>query len=174
MHFFRHRLFSCLLLAAAVAVSGRAQSAPAKALHYSLTEAICSREQGRLVLTVRVQTSDLEAALSARAQKKVTAADMGELAPLALDYVRENLVFKTAGGVSPKLEWAGYDATDSQLYLFFEAPLTGGLLGAHIADTLFLDSINDQINAVELHDGAIKETLVFSRENHELVVNPKL
>ena len=35
-------------------------------------------------------------------------------------------------------------------------------------------SINDQINAVELHDGAIKETLVFSRENHELVVNPKL
>ena len=178
MYFLRLSFLKSLLLAVFVSVGvGTIQAepaAPAKALHYSLTEATCNRERNRLILTVRVQTADLETLLSERAQKKISTADMSELAPLALEYVREHLIFRSPEGETLKLEWAGSDVTDAQLFLFFEAPSHHGLLGAKITNTLFLEKLPDQINALELRDGAVKKTLVFSRDHSELVIDTKL
>jgi hypothetical protein len=162
---------TCLIVLASVFNALRAES-PAP-LHLSLTEANHNRERGRLLLTVRVQTADLEAVLSERAKHKVTAAEPGELAPLALEYVREKLRLTSPKGEALRLEWAGHDVADKQLFLFFEAPLNSSLQGLRIANTLLLEHLPDQINSVELHEGAIKQTLVFSRETTELTVNAK-
>lgn len=173
----RHLSRIVLLASAIVLAAGPAKAdkpVPSTALHLSVTEALRNSERGRLVITVRVQTADLESALSERAQKKVSAADMPEMAPLALDYVREHLSFKTARGQTLKLEWAGSDSTDTQLFLFFEAPLTEGLLGAQITNSLFLEKLPDQINSVVIQDGVLKRTLVFSREHTALTVDSAL
>ena len=162
----------CLLTCIGILGSLRAES-PASPLHLSLTEANYNRDRGRLVLTVRVQTTDLEAILSERAQRKITAADPAELAPLALAYVREKLRLTSAAGETLRLEWAGHDLTEKQLFLFFEAPLTGGLTGTRIANTLLLERFPDQINSIELRDGAVKKTLVFSRDTTELTISAK-
>jgi len=167
----RNTLLACLFIFASAFTSLRAVS-PAP-LHLSLTEATHNRERGRLLLTVRVQTADLEAVLSERAKHKITAAEPGELAPLALEYVRENLRLTSPKGEAVRLEWAGHDVADKQLFLFFEAPLNSSLQGLRIANTLLLERLPDQINSVELREGAIKQTLVFSRETTELTVSAK-
>ena len=143
-------------------------------LHLSVTEAIYDQGRGRLTLNIRVQTADLEAALSARAKRQISATEPGELAPLALDYVRETLQLKNAHGEPIRLEWAGLDLASTQLFLFFEAPLTGGTKGLRISNTLLHENFADQINSVELHDGAIKETLVFAHDTGEKMISAKL
>ncbi len=142
-------------------------------LHLSLTEATLDRAKGRISLTVRVQTADFEAALSERAHRKITAADAGEFAPLALEYVRETLRLKTSRGEPVRLEWAGLDLTSTQVFLFFEAPLIGGLKGVRVTNTLLQERIADQINSVELHDGALKQTIVFAHGTGEVAVDLK-
>jgi hypothetical protein len=148
-------------------------SAATSPLHLSLTEANYDRARGRLALTVRVQTTDLEAALSDRAHRKISVADPGEFAPLAFDYVRETLHLKSPRGEALRLEWAGLDVTNTQVFLFFETPLTGGLQGTRISNTLLQERFTDQINSVELHDGALKQTLVFAHDTGEVAVNAK-
>jgi hypothetical protein len=140
-------------------------------LHLSLTEANYDRARGRLSLTVRVQITDLETALSDRAHRKISATDPSELAPLALDYVRETLLLKSPRGEALRLEWAGLDETSTQVFLFFETPLTGGLQGARVSNRLLQEMLADQINSVELHDGALKQTIVFARDTGEVAVN---
>lgn len=174
MRITRVPLLACLVIFSSIGAvtTGLRAESPA-ALHLSLTEATHNRERGRLLLTVRVQTADLEAALSERAHHKITAAEPGELAPLALEYVREKFRLTSPRGETLRLEWAGHDATDKQLFLFFEAPLNTSLQGLRIANTLLLERLPDQINSVELHDGALKQTLVFSHETTELTVSAK-
>jgi len=142
-------------------------------LHLSLTEVMHDRAKGRLSFTVRVQTADLEAALSERAHRKLSVAEPGELAPVALEYVRETLHLKSPRGELLRLEWAGLDVTNTQVFLFFEASLTGGIQGVRVSNTLLQERFTDQINSVELHDGALKQTVVFARDTGEVTVNPK-
>jgi len=171
MRIARLPLLACFLILACVLTPLRSE--PQAPLHLSLTEATLNRERGRLQLTVRVQTADLEAVLSERAKHKISASEPGELATLALEYVREQLRLTSPRGETLRLEWAGHDVAEKQLFLFFETPLNGSLQGLRIANTLLLERLPDQINSVDLRDGAVKQTLVFSREITELTVSAK-
>jgi len=173
--FQRLAIVFCALTGSALSALGAEPSeAPKSAsLHLSLTEATLDRAKGRISFSVRVQTADFEAALSERAHRKIAAADAGEFAPLALEYVRETLHIKTPRGEPVRLEWAGLDVTSTQVFLFFEAPLIGGLQGVRVANTLLQERIADQINSVELHDGALKQTIVFARATGEVAVDLK-
>ena len=145
----------------------------ASPLHLSLTEASYDRAKGRIAFTVRVQIADIEAVLSERAHRKISASDPGELAPLALDYVRETLHLKSPRGEPLRLEWAGLDATSTQVFLFFETSLAGGIQGVRLTDTLLQERFADQINPVEVRDGALKQTIVFARDTGEITVTLK-
>ncbi len=139
-------------------------------LHLSLTEADYDRSQGRIHLRVRLQTDALEAVLSERTQHKISIADLGELSPAALAYLREKLQFQSAKDQPLRLEWAGIDVTEKHIFLFFEAPLNGNIQGLRITNTILLERFPDQINSVELHDGALKQTLVFAHDTRQLTV----
>jgi len=152
---------------------GTLRVSAASPLHLSLTEANYDRAKGRIALTVRMQTTDLEAALSDRAHRKIVVTDPAELAPLALDYVRETLHLKSPRGEDLRLEWAGLDVTDTQIFLFFETSLTGSFQGTRLSNTLLQERFADQINSVELRDGALKQTIVFARDTGEVAVNAK-
>jgi hypothetical protein len=166
-------IFSLCLLIGLLLGTSRAETTKSP-LHLSLTEAIYDQGRGRLTINIRVQTADLEATLSARANRTISANDPSELAPLALDYVRETFHLKNAKGEPLRLEWAGLDATSTQIFLFFESSLTGGTQGLRISNTMLHEHFADQINSVELHDGALKQTLVFGHDTGEMMVNAKL
>ena len=166
-HFSRFLLVGLLITSLSALVHAAPEKSP---LHLSLTEANYDRAKGRLLLTVRVQKADFEAALSERTQRKITAADPGELAPAALDYVREKLHLKSTKGGLLRLDWAGLDLTETQIFLFFEAPLIGSIQDLHISHTLLQERYADQINSLEIHDGALKQTIVFARDTGEATV----
>lgn len=168
--FSRFLLVGLMLLGLATSLRATAEKSP---LHLSLTEASYDRAKGRLLLTVRVQKADLEAALSERAQRKITAADPGELAPPALEYVRETLRLKNPRGEALRLEWAGLDITDKQVFLFFEAPLIGGIQDLRITHTLLQERFADQINSFDIRDGVLRQTLVFAHGTSEATVQAK-
>lgn len=168
-HFFR--LLAAILLGFSASLS-IAETAPSP-LHISLAELSHDREQGRLLLNLRVQSADLEAVLTAKAGKTITTAEPVELTPLALEYVRDKLHLKSPKGDPLRLEWAGFDLAGPQLFLFFEASLPGGLEGLQISNQLLLENNPGQINVVEIRSGATRQTLVFSREKTELIANTK-
>jgi len=167
-----HVVAFCALTSLLLLGALRASAATAP-LHLSLTEATYDHARGRIMFTVRLQSADLEAALSERAHRKISAADPGELAPLALDYVRETLSLKSPSGEPLRLEWAGLDVTSTQIFLFFEASLTGNLQDVRLSNTLLQERFADQINSVEIHDGALKQTIVFVHDTGEVRVNAK-
>jgi hypothetical protein len=117
-----------------------------------------------------VQKADFEAALSERTQRKIAVSDPAELAPAALDYVREKLHLKSTKGELLRLDWAGLDLTETQIFLFFEAPMIGSLQDLRISHTLLQERYADQINSLEIHDGALKQTIVFARDTGEATV----
>jgi hypothetical protein len=166
-------ILSLCLLTGLLQGTSRAETTKSP-LHLSLTEAIYDQGRSRLTLNIRVQTADLEAALSARANRKISANDPSELAPLALDYVRETFHLKNSHGEPLRLEWAGLDATSTQLFLFFESSLTGGTQGLRISNTMLREHFADQINSVELRDGVLKQTLVFAHDTGEMMVSARL
>lgn len=166
-------LLVCLVLTGLATTSLRAADREKSPLHLSLTEANYDRAKGRLLLSVRVQKADFEAALSDRTKRKLSAAEPGELAPAALDYVRENLHLKSAKGEVLRLEWAGLDITETQIFLFFEAALIGSAQDLRVSHTLLQERFTDQINSFEIHEGALKRTLVFAHDTGEAKVQLK-
>ena len=151
----------------------RGADAAASPLHLSVTEANYDRAKGRIAFTIRIQVAALEGALSERAHRKISVADPGEFAPLALEYVREALRLKSPRSEPLRLEWAGLDVTKTQVFLFFETALIGGIQGAHIANTLLQERFPDQINSVQVRDGALKQTIVFAHDAGETAVDLK-
>jgi hypothetical protein len=166
-------IFCLCLLTGLLLGTSRAETTKSP-LHLSLTEAAYDKARGRLTINIRVQTADLEAAFSARTHRTISANDPSEFAPLALDYVRETLHLKNARGEPLRLEWAGLDTTSTQIFLFFESSLAGGTQGLHISNTMLQEHFADQINSVELHDGVLKQTLVFAHDTGEMMVDARL
>jgi hypothetical protein len=168
------KLFVSLCVLTGLWAGAARGDSPKAPLHLCQTEAIYDQAGGRLAINIRVQINDLETALSARANRKISVNDPGELAPLALDYVRENLRLKNSRGELLRLEWAGLDVTSAQIFLFLETSLSGGTQGLRISNTMLREHFDDQINSVELRDGALKQTLVFAHDTGEVTVDRRL
>ena len=161
------------VLALAVSAFVFAGVASAHPLKLSVTEATYNRDSGRLELAIRFFIDDLEAALSTFAKQPVSVEKPDELAPVALDYVRSRFLVKSSKGAAQRLEWGGMDTTDTQVWIFCECPLPGGLAGAKLEVTLLQEAFADQINTVKLRDEAFKQTLIFGTGTGELVVKGK-
>lgn len=169
------RVFCALLGLVVGWAGGLAQPKPRDGkLHLSVTEAMYDREAERLQLAIRVFPQDLEAALSQETGKAITVEEPEALAPAALDYFRKHLKIRSNRGAAVALEWGGLDVTKTHVWLFLEAPMAGGTLGAAFHITLMQEVFEDQLNLLQLRDGAMKVALVFSRESGEQVVAPSL
>jgi hypothetical protein len=171
-HYCRLAVLVCALTSLLLGTTHGADAA-ASPLHLSVTEANYDRAQGRVAFTIRMQVADIESALSERAHRKISITDPGEFAPLALEYVRETLRLKSPRSEPLRLEWAGLDVTNTQVFLFFETSLTGGIQGARIVNTLLQERFPDQINSVQVRDGALKQTIVFAHDAGETAVDLK-
>lgn len=119
---------------------------------------------------MRFFIDDFEAALTAVAKHPVSIEKPDEFSPIALDYIRAHFLVKSEKGQPQRLEWAGMDSTDTQVWIFCECPLPGGLAGSRLEVTLLQEAYPDQINTVKLRDGASKQTLIFGTGTGELVI----
>ena len=128
--------------------------ASAHPIHTSYAEADFRAETNKLEVALRVYPDDLEAALTARAGKKIT---LEHTPPPAFDvlllaYLRATFLLRAADGTAPTLHLVGRELKDhdQHLWIYFECTLPGGLSGARLSHRVLRDTFPEQLNALRL------------------------
>ncbi|MBC7365296.1 MAG: hypothetical protein H7343_00570 [Undibacterium sp.] len=152
-----------------------ASLASAHPIHTSYAEADFRPETGKLEVALRVYPDDLEAALTARAGKKIT---LEHTRPPAFDvlllaYLRATFLLRTADGTTPTLHLVGRELKDrdQHLWIYFECSLPGGLTGARLSHRFLPDAFPEQLNALRPAKDAT--TLLFLNDTEKALVTSK-
>ncbi len=155
-----------LLLLAFIALTPLASAHP---IHTSYAEADFRPETNKLEIALRVYPDDLEAALSARAGKKIT---LEHTAPPAFDvllltYLRATFLLRAADGTTPTLHLVGRELKDrdQHLWIYFECSLPGGLAGTRLSHRFLRDAFPTQLNALRL--GKTAPTVLFLNDTEK-------
>jgi hypothetical protein len=169
----RFSSYSPFAVAACVALA-LVNSVSAHPIHRSIAEADYNRVTAKLEVAVRVFADDFEAALSARAGRKISLekTPTAELDALARAYLVQHFTVKSPDGAAVTLEWRGRELKDgeSELWLYFEVALPGGMDGAKVHHGVLFDQFRDQLNSLLVRDGDRKLTLFFLSNHGEKTV----
>jgi hypothetical protein len=164
---YRPLALACLALALLCPVS-------AHPIHRSIAEADYNRTTEKLEIAVRVFADDFEAALSARAGRKISLEKTppAEVDALARAYLVQHFTVKASEGAALPQEWRGRELKDgeSELWLYFEVALPRGVEGAKLHHGVLSDQFRDQLNSVVVRDGPRKVTLFFLPNHGEKTV----
>ena len=136
--------------ALAVALLGGA----AHPLHTSVTE-MTADGQGRVRVAIRLYADDLHSAVAAPE-------------PLFPDsavarYVRGHFSLRDRADRPVLLRWEGLDRHDDAVVLRLEGPVSGGLVGARVANLLLTERFRDQVNVVRATWPGGSATLLFTQ-----------
>ena len=160
-----------LLVLAFIALTPLASAHP---IHTSYAEADFRPETNKLEVALRVYPDDLEAALTARAGRKVT---LEHTPPPAFDvlllaYLRSTFLLRAADGSLPVLHLVGRELKDrdQHLWIYFECELPGPLAAARLSHRFLRDAFPDQLNALRL--GKNGTTTLFLNDA-EKALSPK-
>ncbi len=116
---------------------------------------------GRIEVGIRLFPDDLERALSASAGRPVVIGDTPVFREALMKYLDSTLVLES-GTERARFQFVGIDPKVNLVWVFVEAGWTGPLKGGRLTNRLLLDVSDDQINTVNLTEGAAKETLKFT------------
>jgi len=136
-------------------------AAAAHKFHTSFTEADCNAAERSLQITLRTFPDDLENILGRRSGKAVSLDRKKEAEPLLIAYLQETFQLKNAKGETVKLSWVGMDAGVDSAWLYFEAQLPEGCVGATLRNQFMFDLFDDQINLVNVKQDGRKHSLTF-------------
>lgn len=154
-------VFLCLTFALGFLLS--ASHAVAHPLHLTVSEVTYNRDTAKLEVAMRFFPDDLETVLTKEAGRPVSVSKPEDIASNVLPYLKRTWLTKATNGKASTVEWAGLDITDTHVWVFFEFSLPGGLLGAELHVTSLQELFDDQLNSVQLRDGAFKQTLIFAK-----------
>jgi hypothetical protein len=138
-----------------------AGAAAAHKFHTSFVEAEYNTQEASLQITLRTFPDDLENILTKRAGRSIRLDRKKESEPLLVAYLQETFQLKNAKGEISKLSWVGMDSGVDSAWLYFEAPLPGGLVGTQLRNGFLFDLYDDQINLVNIKHGDQKHALTF-------------
>jgi len=130
--------------------------------HASLTEARYNAETGSLEVVARVFADDLERGVGRHRGERYRL-DVDGQAPV-FEYFKARLGFSGAGGRPLALHWIGMEMDVRQVWAYLEIPLDRADLDALILENrLFLESLEDQVNTLNLIVGDDRQTFVFRK-----------
>jgi hypothetical protein len=148
-----------IVVAALVAVA--AIPASAHKFHTSLANVDYRRESETIEISLRLFADDLEASASTLHGSRVEIGT-GEASERAVfDYVKSAFRLRDASGAPIALEWVGLEPQSDVVWVYVEARSSKGLDGVTMANTLFFDLFDDQVNLAILRDGERKASVVF-------------
>ncbi len=123
-------------------------------LHTSITE-VAGDGQGRVRVAIRLYEDDLHSVAAAPD-------------PLPSDsavarYVRGHFSLRDRSDRPILLRWDGLDHHDDAVVIRLEGPLSGGLVGARVANLLLTERFRDQVNVVRASWPGGSATLLFTQ-----------
>lgn len=150
----RHAVVAALLL-----IAFHSNPLAAHPLHTSVAILNYQPASGKIDLSIRVFADDFERAAARRSA--TLAASRAKESPL-LGYIRASFVVTDASGRTIPLEWCGWRRQRDLVWLCFRArnAARGGLL---IADRIFHDLYDDQINVVQAKSDGRTTNLLFTK-----------
>jgi hypothetical protein len=152
------------LLVMAVALAGAAP-AWAHRFHVGIAEVSFNTRTGSLEVVHTYMAHDVEALLSTLHQRQF---DMGTPADQALfrQYLERQFWINGATRHVP-LKWLGMTADTENITVYQEAPGTPLGQATSIHNAVLADFLPDQVNTVNVKDGANTRTLTFDRAHPE-------
>jgi hypothetical protein len=148
------------LLLSVVAAAG-AHPALAHRFHASLAEVEYNSRERRVEIAVRLFVEDFEEALGKASGRRVRLDATPDVADLGAAYLRERLTITGPDGRALELKWVGMEPKVDEAWVYLEAQSADGLAGATVSDRVFFELFDDQVNTVNLKDGARRTTVVF-------------
>jgi hypothetical protein len=145
------------LLAGAILVA----PAWAHRFHVGIAEVSFNARTGSLEVVHTYMAHDVEALLANLYQRRF---DMGEPDDQAVfrQYVERQFWINGAAGRLP-LTWVGMTADSENITVFQEAPATPLASAVSIHNAVMSDFLEDQVNTVNIQEGASARTLTFDR-----------
>jgi hypothetical protein len=152
-----------VILWAALVAGALAPAASAHKFHASLAEIDYDATERTVEISARVFADDLEDAIGRKLGKPVRLESTPDAERLVFDYVRDNLTLESADARPLALTWVGMEVRVDEVWIYVEAKSPDGLKNAKIGDRVFFELFDDQVNTVNVRDGAARATLVFRR-----------
>ena len=129
-------------------------------LHTTLAE-LHYDERGRVVtITVRLFAADLAGALRRRGKTSLPDSPAGAAATLA--YLNETFILSSREGRPLPLRLEGIRRTGDLLWVTVSATSMSGLAGLTLRNSVLMDVFSDQVNIVQVADGAARRSLLFT------------
>lgn len=162
MSLHRQALIVTLFLVCVALLPQRAAAAAAHTFHTSLMSLEYNHQEQLLEISLQVYTHDLETILTRRAAGKEVRLDKTpDAATLIFAYLKDSITLKNGAGETKSLSWVGMEAQADRVWLYFEAKMPEGLIGAQLRNRLFFELLEDQLNLVHLKDEDKKNDLTF-------------
>lgn len=161
----------------AVLLFAFAASLHAHSVHQSTAEAEYNPATKKLEVSLTVFINDLETALIRQSEREMRLhkTPAAEFDTQIQAYLAKTFIVTDAAGKAAKIEWIGreLDATsakgdDPAVTLFFEITLPDGLIDAKLRHAVFCEMFKDQVNLIQIRNGAQKKELQFSTGNERV------
>ena len=131
--------------------------------HASYAEVELNAETGKLEVALKLPTLDLERALSS-VSKKIDL-DAEEADGAILTYLQSSFrVTCGEAGEPGELIWVGKEIEARASWLYFEVPVSQGLAGCTLRNTLLLELEPTQLNTVKIVSPGYNRTITLSRD----------
>jgi hypothetical protein len=122
-------------------------------------------EQSKSVeVTMRIFPDDLEAALSKQLGRSVKLEKSKESSLMIMNYLRKTFELKQGGRVQT-FRWVGMELGVDSAWLYFEAKLPAGIVGAQIRNQFLCELFDDQTNVVSIKYRGKQLDQVFRRND---------
>lgn len=152
-------------LALAVVILAFTVPAFAHKFHASLAEVEYNASMQRVEIALRLFTDDLEEAVGRMRGRRVRLGVTPDAERYVLAYVQSALELDDEAGAPLRLEWVGMEVRADEVWVYVKAASERGLSGMRLADHMFVELFDDQVNRVSVKEGNRKATLVFEGRN---------
>ena len=137
------------------------RTADAHPLHTTLSEVTVDGTRHTVRAVVRVFVDDLTAGLSHHQPRPVLPS--GAIEPQATAYVAAALTLLDRGTTAVALRSCGVRRNQELLWVCLEGSILGDARDLALRNAVLCDVFADQVNIVQVEDGANKRSVLFSR-----------
>ena len=134
-------------------------------LHTTFTELVQESGGPTVTVTVRAFSDDLHHAVHG-----VEASTQLPEDSLLSHYVQAHLILRSPAGAVFPLRWMGRRETGDLTWITLEAPVSPGLSGARLLNTMHLELFRDQVNIVQVRFAGRSESMLFTGGDGEKAI----
>lgn len=122
--------------------------AAAHKFYVSITQIEYNQQEKSAEIIIRIFADDLESALGKRTGRSVKIGQATDFDQLALGYLRDTFELKNGSGRIVRFNWVGKEVQTDMVWIYIEAKMPEGLIGAQLRNRILFDVFSDQVNIV--------------------------